>query len=91
MGAVPGRSTRSLDSMLKRYWFATDTDLGYGVTAASRTEAESLLRSYGYPREGQSVVKVVENIEVSALDANHVLPSSGPVAVRGIWFPRHNV
>jgi hypothetical protein len=77
--------------MLKRFWFATRPGFGYGVTALSRIDAESLLKTYGYPRENEIVYEVVEDIAVSDLDANHVLPNAGPHIVRGVWFPMHNL
>ena len=79
------------NTLLKRYWFATKPGLGYGVTAESRDDAEELLRSFGYPRNGEAVLNVTENIDLVTLDSKHVLPNSGPSAVRGVWFPRHNV
>jgi hypothetical protein len=77
--------------MLKRFWFTTSLGHGYGVTATSQLDAESLLRSFGYPRENESVVEVIENITVADLDANHVIPNAGPIVLRGVWFPRHNL
>jgi hypothetical protein len=76
---------------LMRFWFKTEPGLGYGVTAFSRRDAESLLHSFGLPREGETVVQLIENIEVSELDANHILPNSGPVEVRGVWYPLLNL
>ena len=77
--------------MLKRYWFRTDPPLGYGVTAESRAAAERLLQEYGYPLSEQRVVEILEDVEVTSLDPDHVLPNSGPLVVRGIWYPRHNL
>jgi hypothetical protein len=77
--------------MLKRYWFATKPGLGYGVTAESREEAAELLRSFGYPRNGEAVLAVTENIDLDTLDPKHIMPNAGPSVVRGVWFPRHNV
>ena len=77
--------------MLTRYWFRVSEVLGYGVTAASRKEAEGLLHSFGYPRAGERVVEIVENIDFQLLDQNHVLPNAGPSVIRGVWFPRHNL
>lgn len=77
--------------MLKRYWFATRPGIGYGVTATSQIDARSLLHRFGYSREGEIIVEVVENISVSDLDANHVIPNAGPIVIRGVWFPRHNL
>lgn len=77
--------------MLKRFWFATSPGIGYGVTATSQVDAESLLHVLGYPRENEIIVKVVEDIAVTDLDANHVMPNAGPMVVRGVWFLRHNL
>jgi len=75
--------------MLKRFWSATRPGLGYGVTAHSRVEAERLLSSFGYPREREIIVSVVENVAMVELDQDHVLPNAGPVVVLGVWFPNH--
>ena len=77
--------------MLRRFWFKTRPGLGYGVTASSRGEAEQMLSEYSYPRSGEVVVEVIENIDVRTLDQKHVIPNAGPSAVRGIWFPFHNI
>jgi hypothetical protein len=77
--------------MLTRYWFKTQPGLGYGVTASNREEAESILASFGYPRAGEKLIEVVENVAVAELDPKHVLPNAGPSAVKGVWFPMHNV
>jgi hypothetical protein len=77
--------------MLKPYWFATRPGIGYGVTATSQDDAESLLHKFGYPREDETIVEVVEDISVSDLDANHVIPNAGPMFMRGVWFPTHNL
>ena len=76
---------------LKRFWFKLDRGDGYGVTAHSRSDAESLLAKYGYPSDTQRVVEVIEGISVSTLDGESVLPSIGPIVVRGVWFPCHNL
>jgi hypothetical protein len=72
-------------------WFKTEPPIGYGVTATSRFEAEQFLGRYGYPLPGQRVIEVIKNLDFSSLDGNHVLPNSGPIVVRGVWFPCHNV
>jgi len=77
--------------MLQRYWFATQPGLGYGVTASSIADAEDLLRSFGYPRQSEIVERVIQDVAIEELDANHVLPNLGPVVVRGVWFPCHNI
>ena len=77
--------------MLKAFWFHTDRGLGFGVTAESREAAERLLRDYRYLGAGLRIVDVTENIGFADLDQNHVAPNAGPMVVRGIWYPRHNL
>ncbi len=90
-------------SSLQRYWFEFDiseTDRrtypsysglgrGCGVTAYSREDASLLLREKLFKDAPiPPVTRVVEGIDVSTLDKNHVLPNIGVPTWRGIWFPR---
>jgi len=50
-----------------------------------------LLQSFGYPREGEELLEIIENINVAELDQKHLVPNAGVVVVRGVWFPRHGV
>jgi hypothetical protein len=78
--------------MLIRYWFSSDAGLGFGVTAHSIQDAIELLSSVGYiPGSDFNPSRVVENVSISALDQNHVVPNIGPVVVRGVWFPCRNI
>jgi NADPH-dependent 2,4-dienoyl-CoA reductase/sulfur reductase-like enzyme len=77
--------------MLIPFWFQTDKGLGYGVTAATQELAEQLLADFGYPVKGVRIVDVVIGISADALDQNHVIPNAGPLKIKGVWFPRHNV
>lgn len=82
----------TLGVMLVRYWFPSDTGLGFGVTGRTLDDALALLSSFGYePGRDFNPSRVVENVSVSALDQNHIVPNIGPVVVRGVWFPCHNV
>lgn len=76
--------------MLKVFWFHTARGLGYGVTAFSREDAEELLRRFGYPRGGEIVTRVMEDITHAELDPHHVIPNAGPMVIRGVWFPNHS-
>lgn len=81
--------------LLKRYWFAfqrfnkpTPLNFGCGVTARDYDDAiwlmqERIFKGNELPR----IVECREDVDVSALDARHVLPNIGLVTVRGIWFP----
>jgi hypothetical protein len=77
--------------MLTPFWFGTNTGLGYGVTAASQDEAMRLLSLHGYPRAHEEITTVIPGVAFASLDQEHVVPNAGPISVRGVWFPMHNV
>jgi hypothetical protein len=77
---------------LRRFWFRTSQGLGVGVTAASETEARRLAEeALAQAGERAEITAVVPDVDVSTLDAVHILPNAGPPAVRGVWFPRRNL
>lgn len=74
----------------QRFWFEPSEgsfpNLGCGVTAYSRADAESLLEEcLGMPLP--RVVEVIEDITYDDLEQNHVAPNMGDVSRRGVWFP----
>jgi hypothetical protein len=84
---------------LVRYWFKFDLTfddphpggvlLGCGVTAYSYDDAVALLKERLFVRHSfPKITKVTENVDVSTLDQNHVLPNMEVPIHRGIWFPR---
>jgi hypothetical protein len=81
---------------LIRYWVEVQLPEGqlqprhFGVTAYSLDDALSLLHaSAAYTLPSPPVaVQAWPNIDVSTLDAGHVLPNMGPPNRRGVWFPR---
>jgi len=63
--------------------------MGVGVTAVSRDDALTLVRTGLF--EGDSlppVADVIEDVDVRTIDLLHVRPNMGDPSVRGIWFPR---
>ena len=74
-------------TILRRFWFRRTVGFGYGVTAYSGDDAERLLTEAGLERDW---VEVIEDIDVSSLDAGHVLPNVGGVTFRGVWYPALN-
>lgn len=61
---------------------------GCGVTAPSYEEAVDTLVEKLFRKDPIPEIKtVIENVDLSALDAGHVLPNIGNPVVRGIWFP----
>ena len=77
--------------MLTAFWFNTSSGLGFGVTAESQAAAEDLLRRYGYPSRDVEITSVVAGVKFADLDQKHIVPNAGPIIVKGIWYPRHNV
>lgn len=84
---VSNMAQHSHRPLLRRFWFRRAVGFGYGVTAYSMEDAELLIE------EAELTVdwtEVVENIDVSSLDAGHVLPNVGLVSCRGVWYPALN-
>jgi hypothetical protein len=83
--------------MLRRYWFKfapfTSTsistlNLGCGVTAHDVEDARRLIEEKVFPIFGvREIAEVLENVDISTLDENHVRPNMGNPIVRGVWFP----
>lgn len=80
---------------LTRYWIELDGKAAptnqFGVTAYSTDDALSLIAEYfkrTYQEEAPiKTSRVIENVDVSTLDAGHVLPNMLPPIFRGIWYP----
>jgi hypothetical protein len=80
--------------LLHRYWFEFETRVDYfgawfGVTAYNYDDAISVLNKWVFNGKTMPPLKkMAEDVNVESLDAGHVLPNIGVVAVRGIWYPR---
>lgn len=81
-----------------RYWLEFDSletgslpfgvSLGCGVTAANLDDALSLVRERLFAHAPTPRLRrIVQDVDVKALDPGHVLPNMGDVTRRGIWFP----
>ncbi len=85
---------RTINAVI-RYWIEFGhvgkrhpINLGCGVTASDIHDA-LLLVGMAFPDlDLGSPLSVIEDVDVSSLDANHVLPNLGNVLVRGVWWPR---
>ena len=84
---------------LKRFWFKfkfPDNDIyplglatGCGVTAKTYDDALQLLQKYMFKDIAiPSILEVIEDVDISALDKDHVLPNMEIPTKRGIWFPK---
>ena len=79
---------------LRRYWMefaAGEAPLGMawgcGVTAFDVDDALQLVATAAGGKI-PSPVRLVEDVDVSTLDAGHVLPNMLPPVWRGVWFPQ---
>lgn len=84
---------------LIRYWFEFEYEhyselpmglaLGCGITALTYEDAIALLKEKIFlDKPITAFKKLIENVDVSTLEANHVLPNLGaPTTARGIWYP----
>ena len=84
------------DSLLTAFWisFPEDTNfpLGLGVTAYGIDDAYSLLEERGYEFHKQAKsINVKEQVTVEELDYSHIVQNMGPIVVRGVWYPCHNI
>ena len=86
-----------MNLLLKRFWIEFDdtaslsVGVGYGcgVTAFDLNEALAVLQEQVFIDEPMPEIrKITEDIDVSTLDPNHVLPNIGITVDRGVWFPK---
>jgi hypothetical protein len=89
----------TLPTALHRYWFEFGFSVanphpsaiywGCGVTGYSLEDAFQLLREYPFRNmELPAPTRIVEDVDVSALDPTHVIPFINPPNWRGVWYPR---
>ena len=83
---------------LTRFWFEFDieTATGYpagighgcGVTAFDMIDAINIMDERVFLEFSRPAFrKAIENIDVSTLDPDHVIPNMKHPLARGIWFP----
>jgi len=80
---------------MKRYWLTFRSvghphpiNLGCGVTALDLNDALLLIRAAFPDLVLGSPLTVIDGIDVSTLDAGHIIPNLGNVLERGVWWPR---
>jgi hypothetical protein len=84
--------------LLKRFWFEFDNstsaipfgaELGIGVTAYNYDDAINVITNEIFKKSTiPTITKLIEDVDVSTLEANHVLPNIGVSSIRGVWYPR---
>lgn len=74
--------------LLHRYWFRVNESVGFGVTAYSRADAETLLAQSGLPESlGWKTADVTEDVDISTLENFRRNYHFGPPNWRGVWCP----
>jgi hypothetical protein len=83
---------------MRRFWFEFETHepeqlppgvrMGCGATAATVEDALSLVAARVFSgADLPPLRRLTADIDISTLDAGHVLPNMGNPTHRGIWFP----
>jgi hypothetical protein len=85
---------------MKKFWFEFQSDkiqlppgLGYGcgITARDLDDATLILKESVFRKKNISqIFTCIENVDVSTLDPDHVIPNINPLSppsIRGVWFP----
>jgi hypothetical protein len=83
---------------MNRYWIEFDaakqslpigSQRGCGVTAHNIADAKVLLSEKMFNQAPiPDFKRCIENVDISTLDQNHVVPNMGNIFERGIWFPQ---
>lgn len=76
---------------LTRYWIEFEIGLnkiGYGVSGYDFDDAVNLIKDKVFKAQKVPAVKsMIEDVDISTLDSNHVLLNIAPPNFRGISFP----
>ncbi len=80
---------------LRRFWLLLERseepsilNLGCGITAADEGEARIIFEQVVAPEHGhRRILSIIPDVDISSLDAGHVLPNMGSPITRGGWFP----
>ena len=78
---------------LTRFWFEFSvqpySNPYFGVTAYNHEDALEQIKQRVFPLVELPTLKhYIEDIDVSTLDAGHILPNMYPPNYRGIWYPK---
>jgi len=81
-----------------RFWFKFNFDnfkevpfgtrMGCGVTAYDYSDAIRILKEKVFRNNNlPPIAECIQNVDITALDAGHVLSNMAPPNIRGVWFP----
>jgi hypothetical protein len=82
-----------MSAELSRFWLKFDGGdmrhgLGYGVTAWTEDDALQIVQSDVLGGAPLPTVTLRADVDISMLDAGHILPNMESPNRRGIWYPR---
>lgn len=80
---------------MTRYWFKIKRDkklppgimIGCGITAFNLQDAKEMLSKKVFNNEPFEIEDIKEDIDISTLDQDHVIPNMHHPLKRGVWFP----
>ena len=73
---------------LIRYRFASKIGSGVSVTACDLQNAVSLIKEKSTAMAFNSDFHdYLEDVDIQELDQNHVIPNTGVMIYRGVWYP----
>ena len=81
-----------------RYWIKFNLEdvadppfgikLGCGVTALSKYDALKLVEEMVFfDKATPPISSIIDDIDLTSLDENHIIPNMSSPIMRGIWFP----
>ena len=74
---------------LRRFWFPAGGNFGIGATGYDLADATNLASAAAAElRWTIDLASVIEDVDVSDLEQNHVRPNMGVVVFRGVWYPK---
>ncbi|WP_426406661.1 hypothetical protein [Bradyrhizobium ganzhouense] len=82
-----------MSAKLRCFWLKFDGDnlrhgLGYGVTAWNESDALQIVQLDVFGGEPMPPFALQADVDISKLDAGHILPNMESPNWRGIWYPR---
>lgn len=84
------------NKFLRRFWFNFNKSdklppglaWGCGITSFDKEDAIKILKEHVFQNfDYVEPFEIIEDIDVSELDQNHIVPNIGPPSIRGVWFP----
>lgn len=85
-----------MPNKLYSYWISFPENMeypvGFGVSAFSIEDAFSMLESLNYHYHYSAKnVSIQKDVLPTDIEFDFVADTSGPIVIRGVWYPCHNI